>query len=376
MINKGVARFGAVIFIGGLCASAVEPVFANPEFNLRGRFHLDAAYFDEDDVPLSSAILNRRARLGVSGRLNDTWSGQIEYDFAENGVAANDVFLRRRLGAGLLTIGQFKVPMGLNELTSSNNITFIERSANSNVVVDARRLGIGYAWFGDGVGFQTMAYSRRMGESQAGDTPIGVAGRLIFSPKFGDSLLHFAASVAYEDRQDYTQLRFRDRPEARPDGNRLIDTGNVTDVSSTTKFGLEAAFQSGPFSVEAEYLQSDVDRTGSSPTFSGYHVQASYVLTGQARGYREGVFRGVNPGTDGAWEIAARFSSVDLTDGGFVGGEQQNITLGLNYYATANVRFMANLIRVDVSGSNATVGGIVVGDESPNIFLVRAQYNF
>jgi phosphate-selective porin OprO and OprP len=67
---------------------------------------------------------------------------------------------------------------------------------------------------------------------------------------------------------------------------------------------------------------------------------------------------------------------VDLTDVGFQGGEQDIITLGLNYYQSANVRFMLNYIMVDVTDSAATVNGVVVGDDSPNILLARGQFSF
>ncbi len=378
MPMKDLSRAGLAMLFGGLAASATLPVLA-ADMNLRGRFHLDAAVYDEDRVPLSNGFTNRRTRIGVSGSLNDTWSGQIEYDFGENGVSANDVWLQRSFGPGSLRIGQFKVPMGLNELTSSNNMTFIERASNSNIVADSRRLGVGYDVSNGPMIFQTMVYGRSIGGRQDGDMPIGAAARFVMAPRIaGDALLHLGISAAYEDRQDYTTLRFRDRPEARPDGNRLIDTGNVTDVDSSFKVGLEFAVQKGPVSAEAEYLRVDVDSGSGSPTFDGFHVQGSYVLTGESRGYRGGVFRGVTPSNPGrgAWEVAARYSSVDLIDGTFAGGEQNNVTIGLNYYATSNVRFMLNLIRVDVEDSNAMVGGVVVGDDSPNILLLRAQFNF
>jgi phosphate-selective porin OprO and OprP len=159
---------------------------------------------------------------------------------------------------------------------------------------------------------------------------------------------------------------------------RLIDTGTIGDVKDTTKFGLEFAYQAGPFSVEAEYFNVDVNRSaGEEPSFSGYHVQASYVLTGESRGYRGGVFRGVSPsGPRGAWEVAARFSSVDLVDSGFTGGEQENLTLGLNYYASANVRFMVNYIFIDVKDSTAVPNGVTVGSDKPNVLLARVQYHF
>lgn len=379
MLTRTLTSLGLAMLIGGAAMTAAAPALADPEFKIRGRVHVDYGVHDEDDVPLGDGFLNRRARLGMTGKIDDNWSGIIEYDFAENGSAANDVMINRRLGTGTLKIGQFKVPMGLNELTSSNAITFIERSSASNSFVDARRLGIGYDWFGGTFGFQGMLFGRRIGTDATGDEPFGAGARLIYAPTFDNGLYHLAASVAYEDVGDFSTQRYRERPEARADGNRLIDTGNIADVSSTTKFGLEAAFQSGPFSAEAEYFSVDLSRdAGAEPTFSGYHVQASYVLTGEKRGYRGGVFRGIAPGDNsrGAWELAARYSNVDLIDSGFQGGEQKNLSLGVNYYASANVRFMLNYIMVDVSDSTATVGGLMVGDDKPNILIGRAMFHF
>lgn len=173
---------------------------------------------------------------------------------------------------------------------------------------------------------------------------------------------------------------FSDRPEARPAGVRLVDTGSM-DASSTTKLGAELAYQAGPFSAEAEYLMADVDLDNGNgdPTFDGYHIQASYVLTGESRSYGGGGFGGITPaGPGGAWEIAARFSHLDLNDEGFRGGEQDSITLGVNYYHSANLRFMANAIFVDVDDSDAVAGltGGASRSDSPSIFLARAQYNF
>lgn len=342
----------------------------------RGRFHLDMGFNDSDETELSDGFLNRRSRIGVAGSLNDDWGFQIEYDFGENGTSANDVRLTRKVGGGTFKIGQFKVPFGLNELTSSNNITFMERSSPSNVTADSRRLGIGYDSFSGPVGFQVMAYGRAIGDSLGGgDMPLGVAGRMVFNPvKTDTQLLHLGIAAAHENRRDADTVRFRDRPESRASsGTRLIDTGDITDVDSTLKFGAEFAYQAGPFSVESEYFRTKLNRdAGEEPTFDGWHIQAGYVLTGESRGYRGGVFRGISPSRSaGAWELAARYSRANLNDGGFVGGEQNNLTLGLNWYATSNIRFMANLIFVDVED-----GVAAPEDDSPRILAMRAQYSF
>ena len=381
------SRLSVAVLAAGMGSAAAVQAWAYPEFEPRGRLHLDAGFHSEDDVEMDDNFLARRTRLGVGGSLDPDWDFRIEYDFAEEGVSANDVRLRRDLAGGRLWIGQFKVPMGLNELTSSNNITFIERASNSNVVADSRRIGVAYHNFSGPLGYQLMTYGRSLGGGGTdGDMQLGFAGRLVFNPvKTDTQVLHLGLSAAQEDRGDQNSVSFSDRPEARPAGVRLINTGTLEDVDSTTKLGLEAAWRSGPISLEAEYLQAQVDRDDSDdPTFGGWHVQGSYVLTGESRSYGSGGFGGISPeAPTGAWEVAARYSSTDLEDEGIEGGKQNNLTLGLNWYATSNVRFMANYIMVDVEDANAQIGeddnGDPVfgpGDDSPNIFLLRAQYNF
>lgn len=349
-----------------------------PDIEPRGRLQMDAGWHDEDVTKFGDGFATRRARMGLQGRLVMDWSFVIEYDFAENGTSANDVMLSRKLLGGSLNIGQFKVPIGLNELTSSNYITFIERTANSTAIVDARRIGVGYEYHAGQFGIQSMVFGRAIGGKQDGDMPMGIGARIYGNPiADGNMLIHLGASAAYENRHDYNTLRFQERPEARADaGIRLIDTGNITDVDDTLKAGLELALVYGPFSMEAEYLMADINREiGEEPTFRGYHVQTSYFLTGETREYRNGVFRGIKPKNNwGAFEAAARWSSIDLTDSGFEGGKQENITLGLNYYATSNVRFMANFIMVDVTDRDTSK--IAGGEDSPNIFLLRAAFYF
>jgi len=103
---------------------------------------------------------------------------------------------------------------------------------------------------------------------------------------------------------------------------------------------------------------------GESPSFGGWHVQTSYVFGG-SRSYSGGIFGGVRPeGEAGAWEIAARFSTMDLNDSGYHGGEQSNFTVALNRYVTSNLRFMFNVIFVDVE------------DRNPILGVMRAQFHF
>ena len=51
--------------------------------------------------------------------------------------------------------------------------------------------------------------------------------------------------------------------------------------------------------------------------------------------------RDVRSGGFGAWELAARYSEIDLDDGKIEGGEMRRISVGLNWWATRE--FKANM---------------------------------
>ncbi len=342
------------------------------EFLIQGRLHMDAFNGINHADAFSNGFNNRRARMGMFVNITGGWDGLIEIDFADGGIDPKDFMLRRTYGNGRLWIGQFKVPQGFNQLTSSIDITFIERSSISNVIPDARRIGVAYDYYNGPYGFKTMVFGRALGQREilVNDMPLGLALRGVFAPQIGSGLLHVGASAVYENLMDNNILRLRDRPEARDSKGgaiKLIDI-IVPDAESTLKSGLELLYISGPFSIEAEYLQGTVYRfEGANPTFSGFHIQSGYVLTGESRSYSRGLVGTVSPsGPVGAWEVGIRYSLVNLNDAGFNGGEQRNITLGLNYYITSGLRFMGNLVLVSVDYM----------ESNPVLLVLRAQYSF
>ena len=362
----------ALLFLG---AGLALPVQA--EISVMGRIHLDTAVHDNDDTGFDGAVLLRRAQLGVQGTLPEGWAYKSDWNLAGGEPTAQDVYLQYA-GArpGTLTLGQFKVPFGLNELTGSNNISLIERSMVNEAFSSGRQVGLGYARFGQWGGYQLMGFTRNLDDEIEGDQPVGVAARVVINPVMqADRVLHLALAANHQGTDDDEAIRFRARPEARPGTTRLLDTGDPEDgegldegIDGVTITGVEAAWQQGPLSLEAEYMRADVRVDNDSDlSFDGFHVQGSYVLTGESRAYGGGRFGSITPaGPGGAWQLVARYSRLDLNDGDIEGGEQANTTLGLNYYASRNVRFMANYILVDQKDSG----------QKPRILLMRAQVGF
>ena len=103
--------------------------------------------------------------------------------------------------------------------------------------------------------------------------------------------------------------------------------------------------------------------------FSGWYAEASWFLTGETANYRDGKF--IRPdvlGQRGAWEVAARVSSVDLNDLDVSGGKQTNVSVGVNWYSHTHWRIMGNLIKVKADGP--------YGEQEPWIIQFRGQYFF
>ena len=116
----------------------------------------------------------------------------------------------------------------------------------------------------------------------------------------------------------------------------------------------------------SEYIQSNVSSTSfNDPSFKGYNVVVSYVLSGEMREYnkRSGLVKRlkvaneVNSGGLGSWEVFSRWSSIDLTDQNVNGGEMNTFSLGLNWWplssilANVNYRY-STLDRTGVKGYN------------------------
>jgi phosphate-selective porin OprO/OprP len=271
-----------------------------------------------------------------------------------------------------LTVGHFIEPFSLEELTSDNYGMFMER-ALPNALVPSRNAGfmastaIRFSDAKDTVERMTAAVGLfRNTDSQGKDQTDGghnVTARVTAAPWYADGgrrLFHVGADYSLRSPED--PISYSARPEIhliQP----FVSTGSL-DVDHTQLFGGESALVLGPFSLQGEYVSSvnELADDGSA-CFQGFYVQASYFLTGEHRPYRtsSGTFDRVRPrrnfrqdGGWGAWELATRYSWLDLEDENVSGGgELRDVTFGLNWYLNPNVRIMWNYIRACLEDGDA-----------------------
>jgi len=334
----------------------------------------------------------RRARLFTEGVLYDI-GYKFQIDFAGE-PSIEDMYLAfpSPVPNANVKVGKFKEDISLVELTSSKYITFMARPMLTEFT-GGRDLGVrlgGDAVGGDlnyGIGLYRDKTDDALGTSQ-GDGNYKGAGRVAYVPWRTDEkrkLIHVGASgsIASLDSglspADQPQEAHEPEVHLAPD---FVDTGPI-DAKRTTRLGLESALVYNAFSVQAEYLQKKYSRDtgGSDPTFGSWYIFGSYFLTGEHRPYDGGNFGRVAPhenvragdnGGPGAVEIAARYSTMDLTDSGIVGGEVETVTLGVNWYLNPSVRVMANYVLAAVDDAAGTAGV----DGEGHFFTTRVQLDF
>jgi phosphate-selective porin OprO/OprP len=353
---------------------------------------LDSAWYGGGPTDFSDGTEMRRTRLSLSGTVYRDWDYKVEADFAgttqatgtTNNVTVTDAFLRYTGWKPFaFTAGNFKVPFSLEAVSSAKYTTFMERGLPF-AFLNLRLLGGMFSANGDNWTGAAGFFGDSVTAQNVDDEGRGGAARVTWAPFFQkDKVLHLGLAGQYRIPPDNPtgnkreSVRFRSKPESdvitdnltqsgtltaagktfgRSSG-RLVDTGDIPgQVNDYSLLGAEFAAVYGPLSLQGEYMRADVNRDiGGDLGFDGYYIYGSWFLTGESRNYKadKGVFDILQPnkpfrlgGGWGAWEIAARFSSLDLSDRNVVGGETQDVTVGLNWYPNAYMRLMANYVNV------------------------------
>ncbi len=344
------------------------------------RIYLDGAtYFDNYDNDLTydenkergqlnvpgQALTLRRMRFALKANVGDDWYGEIDFDFAGNEVDIKDAYIRRYLGDwGQLRVGQFRMPQGMQQTTTSRYLKLMER-ANAYNFNPNRKLGIGYSSWSDNYMFGLGLFTEEVqnidskeyfkGNIHDVEPMKGISSRASYYPinKQG-RLIAVGMGYTYNTPGIDDRIKIDPKDETKVSQMEFLQA-KVKDVSAYQNINFELAGSYGPFRATAEYYMASMTRSDASletVNFSGFYVQGAWLITGEnhAWNHREAEFTQVRAKSKkGAWELAARFSNISLNDydAEVYGGAGDYYTVGLNYYASRNVKFMVNYTFVD-----------------------------
>lgn len=331
-------------------------VVGGSEVSLEGLVQFDYNQFESDVVRLNGDVLDgsdsdselRRAEIVLKGKGPGMFNWVVGYD------AKADKYLDTNLqyrfsGVTTLTVGQYKQPNSLEELSSTKNNDFISKAMVTNTFGVARRLGAQIATGGDNWTLSGSVFGREMTRNLAHGS--GYGARLTWMPVNDDGrLVHLGLSAVDYDT-DADTVRIRTRPQADLAAQRLVDTGNLVASDRQQTLGVEGLWVEGPVKLQAEYMRSTVDRYNAAGDFTGdsWYVSGLWNATGETWGYKNGVIQtlgGDNP-AGGLWQLGLRYDSINLDDGSVLGGQMDTWTAGVNWYWRSNYKFALNYVMVD-----------------------------
>ena len=356
-------------------------------FKPRGRVHIDSgsigipgAYAANRNLGFNTRV--RRIRLGAEGTMPGGFGYKVDVDFANSSVAFGDAYISYSAKASPISvrIGNFETLNGLEQISSSNNLPFTERSQMNEAFLNTRRLGAAVAYQAESFRLEGGLFTAHsIDGSFNNDGWIG-AMRGTFSPEAFGGQMHLGASLQHREFQSNdggvvsvssntpsaNQLaRHRARPFTQLTDVRFVDTGPFA-ATGDDVFGVEVAaiFKGLYASGEAQWTKVNAYSAGDlasglnsfagsnnavvptrDPRFFGIYGEVGLFLTGETRGYKDGLWgrtKVLKPmgkaGGTGAFQVAARFDYLDLDSKTLKNGLTNNFTTGATSLAATDVR--------------------------------------
>jgi phosphate-selective porin OprO/OprP len=369
------------------------------KFGIGGRIHFDAAVHPGDlpddpsgfgSVDPKDGVEIRRGRLRFYGTVFTDWEFVSQIDFADDDVAIKDMLVSYNgFDWARFTMGSQKQPFSEALEMGSDDLPFVERGIDNDLIVPFvdRALGIRVDSSGDMWHVAAGVYGDGIDPAEELDEGWGVAGRAVVAPiRNENSVLHIGFRGAYREPQESAQSG-RVKSETTHFSDLFISDTGAIPTKAVTLFGPEAAFAYGPFSIFGEYNRSYFKTKSGMPnlSFQSGHVAATWSLTGESRAasytMKSSEFKRLVPaenfslkkGTWGAFELASRYSYLDVTDKNIRGGQEGRLSTSLNWYFNPAVRMLFDWTRV----MNAKNGSVVTNSaKGLDIFTYRLQIYF
>jgi phosphate-selective porin OprO/OprP len=349
-----------------------------------GRIHADHRSFSNDSLNANSADTFdvRRAYIGVQGKIAEDWTFDVTADF---GALSNNSHLDVAwinyggYKQAQFRAGQFKMPMSIEELTSSRFIDFQERSLVNAFVFGKERgamlhgeltKGLYYALaFANGAGKNTNEGDATMDDKDhVGRVALNVAEMI------GNKNLVLHAGGAYASGElsaAQSPVGGGLRTEGR--GMTFFQTANMgaSGVSlDRERNQLETSIAWNGLKLQGEWIKTNYQTAAIDKDISVYYAEALVMLTGEkyADSYRSGAYAAIKPNKPfrrgaegwGAWELGVRFTNFDAGDfapsAGFT-NKADAITVGLKWIPNTNTRVMLNYIDTSFDTPVNVVGG-------------------
>lgn len=412
------AMAGRTVFLAAVLAvGGATPARAADDggftVKLRGTAQFDVLAYDGGTLPPGQHTATggsfRRLRLGVGGQFARNWHYEFipKFELASSrSLPINSAYVQYDGSTPVhLRVGIYAPMENFEEATPSSDMLFLERAQPDdvarNIAGNDGRTAASLLSYDDSY-FAALTFAGGL-ENDSAFRQKALMARFAWRPwhdenggiAIGADVTHLLALPDYGTGRPL-RFRLKEGLELQEPGAdmHLVDTGSIPS-DGVTEWGLESAGNYRNFYAQGgwfHYAIASAVPAAPDLLFGGWYLQSSWVLTGESKRWRTerggyGMPQPAHPlyGGDGfgAFEVAARYSVLDLNDdagvaaaatpvGGIRGGEQRITTLGLNWYPGGPFRFMLDYEHVDVARLSA-VGGNLGADL--DIVALRSQLN-
>ena len=426
----------------------IETADGKHSISLNGRLHADYRNFNYEDSnkgtntgAASDTFDIRRARMGLKGKLYENYEFEVSADLASPTNSTQPGGTTSVLDVAFLNInyfkqaqlrlGQFKMPMNLEKVTSSNNIDFMERSYINQFAPNEDRGVMLWGVPKDGVTY-ALALSNGEGknrnekDSRVDGMEYLARGTVNFAQLMDnkDAVFHLGAAFSKTDLSKTSSNTTNDTNflaganSVRTEGRgatfftfpSVVGIANVDNSIQRNRTALEGVAAYGPVKLQTEWMktnfQGDLTATKKFDNdVNTWYAEALWMITGEkyADMYKDGTFGAIKPknnfemGKDGmgAWELGLRYSKFDASDFNsplFVGAaataangvataisktgstfQADAWTAGIKFVPNPNVRFLVNYIQTSFDTPVPIAGK---PEDNEKAITMRAQYNF
>jgi phosphate-selective porin OprO and OprP len=367
--------------------------------DLRVKFHADFRGFSPEIETDEGTFDFQRKRIGIEGTFLRHFEYEVERELRESNPW-RDVFVNFRYFRDFqVRAGKFKIPFGLDRLTSVARLDFVYRSRIGDTLAPGRDIGVAVhgRFFRRGLAYET-GFFRQDGEDARSGESLGAgntfAGRVTGTPlrllKIPEAIENLELGVAFTTStvpEGLNSVRARTVsgetffPSIFVNGNRL-------------RLGLEQNWSHGPFSIKGEFMHLQDERHNQGlfgqdlPDLisRGWYVSGTWTVTGERKIEDMEPRKNFLRGGIGAVEMAGRYEQLRYGSSehpgpplrnprapNILGNSDRVWTVGANWYLNRWAKIQANAIREKIED---TLRSPIPGRDLFWMWVCRLQFAF
>jgi phosphate-selective porin OprO and OprP len=325
---------------------------------LNGRVSSNFFFFEPNTTQTDTQTIDR-ARLGVEMVAYKYFKLRFENDFSSSSGLRDAYLAINYLPEANLQVGQYKTPFSFEQLRSKRYVDFVERAAVVSGTVDPSR-DIGIMVSGEllekVLQYQVAGMNGAGQNTSDNNSDKDLITRLMLTPFAAggpEDLRGLSAGGAFT----WGRQGLHDSIEGKTESG-FVYFASVPAKGLRWRAGGDLMWFKGPYSVSAEYIQTEEARDGQGTDgadlpdvdTNGAYVGGTWLLTGETKP----VNRRMHPSRPfldldrpgwGAWELAARYEFFTLRHGPdstmdtSVRNRYDGAIAGVNWYPNEFLRF-------------------------------------